>query len=101
MRWHKKVDLNQNDVFRALRKRGVTVFDTHHVGEGFPDAVALFPGKTIVQVGQNRVRVFDGALIMVEIKGAKGKLNPREEQFLSSLGTNPPYLVLRTGEEEL
>lgn len=100
-RWHKKKDLNQNPVFAALRKRRVLVFDTHHVGEGFPDAVTLWPGRTIIELPGGRLRVFDGALVLAEVKGDHGKLRENQEDFRASLGHNPPYLVLRTGEEEL
>jgi hypothetical protein len=100
-RWHKKVDANQKRVFAALRARRVLVFDTHEVGEGFPDGIALFPGRTVIELPGNRLRIFDGALVMVEVKDAGGRLNGREQEFLAGLGPHPPYLIMRTGEEEL
>lgn len=100
-RWHKKVDGNQNRVFKALRARRCVVFDTHHVGEGFPDGVSLFPGRTILELPGGGLRIFNGALVLVEVKMPGEGLNEREQQFLTSLGNNPPYLIMRTGEEEL
>lgn len=34
-----RVDKNQKSIVEELRQRGVTVFPTHMVGQGFPDIV--------------------------------------------------------------
>lgn len=44
-----RTDKNQALIVEALRKAGVSVLVTSHVGGGFPDAIAHYPrtGKTV------------------------------------------------------
>lgn len=99
-RWHKRVDANQNDVIKELTARGVKVFDTHEVGEGFPDLVTLWPGQTVLQMPGSRLRIFTGAIVLVEVKNLGGNLDPGQSKFRDAMGPFAPFLVMRTGREE-
>lgn len=59
----KKVDNNHQEIIKALREIGASVFDTSSLGRGFPDIV----------VG------WQGVNYLVEIKTPKGK--PTEQQI--------------------
>lgn len=48
MAYAKKVDKNQNDVVKALRKMGADVFLLHMVGGGIPDLMVAYAGQTIL-----------------------------------------------------
>ena len=44
-----RVDANQKSIVRALREiPGVSVFETHMVGKGFPDICIGYKGRTIL-----------------------------------------------------
>lgn len=46
-----RVDANQPAIVAALRREGVRVFDTHRLGSGFPDLVALHrDGRSVVLI---------------------------------------------------
>jgi hypothetical protein len=55
MSYAKKVDKNQADVVKALRKMGADVFLLHMVGGGIPDLMVAYAGHTIL------IEVKDGA----------------------------------------
>ena len=55
-----RADANQAEIVEGLRRLGYSVLDASAVGGGFPDLV----------VGKN------GVTFLLEIKTAKGKLNP-------------------------
>ena len=48
MAYAKKVDKNQGDVVKALRKMGADVFLLHMVGGGIPDIMCAYAGHTIL-----------------------------------------------------
>jgi len=48
MSYAKKVDKNQGDVVKALRKMGADVFLLHMVGGGIPDLMVCYKGHTIL-----------------------------------------------------
>ena len=48
MAYAKKVDKNQGDVVKALRKMGADVFLLHMVGGGIPDLMVAYAGHTIL-----------------------------------------------------
>lgn len=63
-----KVDANQAEIVKALRKCGVSVQSTASLGRGFPDLVA---GK--------------GALTwLIEVKGPNGKLTNDQIEFIGA-----------------
>ena len=63
MAYAKKVDKNQGDVVKALRKMGADVFLLHMVGGGIPDLMVAYAGHTI----------------LIEVKdGADKKLTPQQ-----------------------
>lgn len=64
----KKVDANQPEIVKALRKIGASVACVHEIGHGFVDLL----------VG------FRGANTMLEVKIPKGKLTPDEVRFHES-----------------
>ena len=47
-RWARRADANQPDVVRALRQAGCTVVPTHTIGQGFPDLVVDYQGRTVL-----------------------------------------------------
>jgi Holliday junction resolvase len=60
-----KVDLNQAEIVAAFRKLGCCVMHMHTLGKGVPDILVARRGR----------------LWLVEVKGAKGKLTPDQEEF--------------------
>lgn len=79
-----KVDGTQAEIVAALRKLGWSVFLTHRVGAGFPDAVAAKAG----------------VVKLCEIKTAKGKLNREQMRVFATLAmAGVPVVVLRTVED--
>ena len=73
MRRAAKIDANQPDIVEAFRKMGCDVLHTHTLGKGAPDLVV----------------VYSGIALLVEIKGAKGKLTEAQETLYSTLRTRP------------
>lgn len=55
MKYAAKIDKNQPDIVKALRKIGAQVVCTSTVGQGFPDLVVNFRGRTML------LEVKDGA----------------------------------------
>lgn len=47
-RYVAKADANQKDIVAALRGIGARVIPTHTVGQGFPDLVVAFGGRTLL-----------------------------------------------------
>ena len=69
MAYAKKVDKNQGDVVKALRKMGADVFLLHMVGGGIPDLMACYQGHTI----------------LIEVKdGADKKLTPQQLELFAN-----------------
>ncbi len=71
-RYGSKVDANHSEIRGALRRAGVIVFDSSHIGDGFPDLVALHRRT--------------GVIVFLEVKdGAKPpsarRLTEAEEDF--------------------
>lgn len=62
----KRVDINQSEIVRELRDRGFSVLPIHEVGKGVPDLL----------VAKDRYTV------LVEVKSAKGKVNPLQADFI-------------------
>ena len=48
MKYAAKADRNQPEIVAALRKFGATVTPTHTVGQGFPDLIVAFKGRTLL-----------------------------------------------------
>jgi len=67
MKLKAKVDRNQAEIVEFLRSKGATVFCSHQIGKGFPDLVVGYKGKNF----------------LIEVKNTKGKLTPKEKEFLS------------------
>ena len=65
MRFHPKTDANQPEIVHDLRRAGVSVWITSHMGGGFPDLVCGYHGITI----------------LVEVKNRGGKVTPDEAEF--------------------
>ena len=64
MRWANRRDGNQGDIVRDLARLGFEVVDTSRVGDGFPDLVVGYKGKT--------------GLVELKIPGEKLKQNQLE-----------------------
>jgi len=52
----KKTDRNHQEIIRALRAAGASVFSTHEIGRGFPDAVIGYRGLNFL------IEIKDGTL---------------------------------------
>ena len=61
-----KIDTNQPLIVEALRKAGYHVVDTHELGDGFPDILAVTKS---------------GVNVLIEIKSPGGKLTAKEHTF--------------------
>lgn len=48
MKYMAKADANQKDIVAALRGIGAKVIPTHTVGQGFPDLVVEYGGRTML-----------------------------------------------------
>ena len=69
MSYAKKVDKNQGDVVKALRKMGADVFLLHMVGGGIPDLMVAYAGQTI----------------LIEVKdGPDKKLTPQQLELFAN-----------------
>ena len=47
-RWARRADANQPDIVAALRKAGCKVALTYTAGQGFPDLVVDYQGRTVL-----------------------------------------------------
>jgi hypothetical protein len=65
MKWARRVDGPQAAIVSALRKLGVSVYDTSRAGSGFPDLVCGFRGRTW----------------LLEVKTGSGSLTEEQEKF--------------------
>ena len=79
-----KVDANQGDIVAAIRKAGYYVFDTHKLGDGFPDILCV-----------NKA----GQVVLFEIKMPGGTLTKAEREFHASY-TGALYIV-RSAEQAI
>lgn len=70
MKYAAKADRNQPEIVAALRGIGAKVVPTHTVGQGFPDLVVAYRGRTFL------IEVKDGEKIP-----SKRKLTPDQEKF--------------------
>lgn len=77
-----KRDANEPEIFAAVRGVGGKVYPLS--GEGIPDAIITFRGRTI----------------LAEVKGLKGKLTPAQQK-LHDEWEGEPILILRTVEQAL
>jgi Holliday junction resolvase len=77
-----KTDANHKAIVQELRAYGVSVYNTHTVGQGFPDIVCGFMGKNY----------------LFEIKrDKKAKLTDPEERF--AIGWKGQYHVITSAYE--
>jgi len=76
-----KTDGNHTLIAEAARWAGVTVANTHRLGEGFPD----------------QAWGVDGLNLLVEVKTDKGKLTPREAVFHATW--RGQLVIVRTPEQ--
>ena len=81
MRTHGKVDLNQANIVRALRKVGCSVQSLSSVGNGCPDLLVAF-----------QMRWF-----LLEVKSAKGKLTSQQQDWNHRM-CGPVYIVRDVAE---
>jgi Holliday junction resolvase len=84
MRKRGRVDNNQADIVRWLRKAGCTVAITSGMGDGFPDLVVGYRWRTR----------------LIEIKSPGGKLTPAQVTFIHTWTGEAPAVVT-TAEEAL
>jgi hypothetical protein len=72
-----KKDDNHNEITEALKRFGFSIFDTHQLGDDFPDFICARAGITAV----------------VEVKGKRGKLSYGQDRFRTIW--NGIYVVAR------
>ena len=78
-----KVDDNHSEIIAAIRAAGISVYNTSVVGQGFPDIVCGYGGRTYL------VEIKDGAKTP-----SQRRLKPQQEAFRASwLGH---YQILET-----
>ena len=65
MRRAAKIDQNQTEIVKALRKVGCSVLSLAALGKGAPDLLLGYKGKNV----------------LLEIKRPKGKLNDQQQEF--------------------
>lgn len=65
MRRAAKIDQNQTEIVKALRKVGCSVLSLAPIGKGAPDLLAGYRGKNV----------------LIEVKRPKGKLNDQQQEF--------------------
>ena len=76
-----KIDANQGAIVEALRKCGALVLSLASVGKGCPDLLVSYRGD----------------LVLMEVKGEKGRLTPDQVEFHSEW----PVSVVRTVEDAM
>lgn len=81
MKYARRADGNQPDIVKALRAAGCRVVATHTIGQGFPDLVVDYHGRTCL------IEVKDPS----KPKGDR-KLTPAQEEFHAAW-TGPIYTV--------
>lgn len=64
----RKADANQQEIVKVLLAAGASVADLHTIGRGIPDLLCGFRGVNL----------------LMEVKGAGGKLTPSEHQFFAT-----------------
>lgn len=82
-------DANQGRIVAALRKIGCTVAITSHVGNGFPDLLVGYQGRTVL------LEVKDG-----DKYPSERKLTEAEAHFLATW-TGGPAVVVENEQEAL
>jgi hypothetical protein len=70
MKYAAKADRNQPEIVSALRKIGAKVIPTHTVGQGMPDLVVAYGGRTFL------LEIKDGTK-----PPSARKLTPAQEEF--------------------
>ena len=83
MRLAARTDANQKEIVEALRAAGAVVLVLSRVGQGCADLSAGFRGSNY----------------FLEVKTDKGKLTPREQEFMDEWRGH--YAIVRTPEEAL
>ena len=114
-----KPDANQPEIVEALENSGFVVFDMHDVPnatgskqlDGLPDLMAIDPdGLTLIgdfdprqvvgalqSCGIQGVQVISGAIILPEVKTAKGKLRESQATWWRNVNLKP--LVFQTATQ--
>lgn len=96
MRYAARVDDNQGEIVRALRRIGVYVIDCSHVGSGFPDLLCAYRGRwTLVEIKDGdkppsrRKLTSDQVIFHAEAmaKGCKVHVVENVEQAVKLLGS--------------
>lgn len=82
-RYAVKVDANQGEITKALTEAGYTWVDTHALGHGFPDLM---------------VQARNGALVLLEVKTADGRMTDDEKLFFTQWRGSPIYVVRTAGD---
>lgn len=82
MRYAAKIDDNQTEIVKALRKLGCSVVLLHRAGKGIPDLLVGFRGRTI----------------LMEVKTKNGKLNHKQQNFRDEWRGDPVHVVRSPGE---
>jgi hypothetical protein len=96
VRYARRADENQKAIAAALRTAGAIVFLTHAVGQGFPDAVVGYGGKTYL-LEIKRERGPKGGNRMTGGR-SMAATSERQEKFRATWRGGPVYVVRSTGE---
>ena len=85
MRLRAKVDRNQGEIVKALRKAGVYVEITSQLGKGFPDLVCSYRGY----------------VTLLEVKQPGKKLTPAQVQWHANWDSFCPVFVVESIDDAL
>jgi|LakMenEpi03Aug12_release.lakeMendotaPanAssembly.Ray.scaffolds.fasta_scaffold494053_2 hypothetical protein len=90
MRKIARVDANQPEIVKALRKAGFHVTHLHTIGGGVPDLLIVGPSRS------GRILA-----LLCEVKSAKGELTDDEAKFFDKFPAGGPAIVARSADEVL
>jgi hypothetical protein len=79
----RRVDLNQDEIVRALREIGCSILYLHTLGQGAPDILAGYRGKNV----------------LLEVKSKTGTLTPDERVWHGNW--NGQVVIVRSVEEAI
>lgn len=90
MRKVARVDANQPEIVKTLRRAGYHVTHLHTIGGGVPDLLVIGPSKS------GRILA-----LLCEVKADKGKLTPDENEWFAKFPPGVPAIVVRAADEVL
>lgn len=85
-----RVDANQPEIVKALRRAGYHVTHLHTIGGGVPDLLVTGPSKS------GRILA-----LLCEVKADKGKLTEDESEWFAQFPPGGPAIIARSAADVL